>query len=315
MLKAKGKQSALIRVEPIRRPIYRLHRGQMIWGLIFISPWIIGFLLFKFLPTLASLVISFTDFYMLHPEQVHFVGLSNYVRLLSDQNAGVALFANMGYAMLAVPAQLVAALILASLLNSPRLKARTLLRTLFFMPSIVPGMAVFFLWNGFVDPNSGWLNRLILVPLGLPPFAGIYSESAFNFFLIMQLLWSIGPNFLIMLGAMQSINPELYEAARVDGAGPLTQLLQVTVPMLSPAIFFSLVISLIGVFGGTVLLDKSNPFTGGQSAYDSYLNSIMFSDFKLGYAASLAWVFFAIMIAATVFLFVSARRWVYYAEE
>ncbi len=299
----------------LRTSHYRLRQRQALTGLVFISPWLIGFALFKLLPILASLAISFTDFYALKPEQTHFVGFSNYLHLLHDQNVGLALVATFGYAMMAVPVQLLAALFFANLLNNSRLRGRTLLRTLFFMPSIVPGLAILLLWMGFADPQTGWLNQLILGPLHLPLYGGIRSESGYNSFLLLQLLWAIGPGFLIILGSMSSINPELYEAARVDGAGPTMQFLNVTIPMVSPAIFFSLVISLIGVFGGTVLLDQSNPFTGGQSAYDSYLNYVMFTDFKLGYAASLAWIFFLLMIAVTILLFSSARRWVYYAEE
>ncbi|HEY4690544.1 MAG TPA: sugar ABC transporter permease [Anaerolineae bacterium] len=284
-------------------------------GLAFLTPWLVGLLLLKLLPILASLFLSFTNFSMIRPQETQFVGLANYLQVLTDDVAGVALFSTASFALVSVPIQLIVALAFATLMNSRRLAGKTLLRTLFFMPSIVPGTAILALVLGFLDPNTGWLNRVILEPLGLPPSPGPFTAAGFEFFQILITLWSIGPGFLIMLGAMQGIPSEVHEAARVDGAGPLMRLLKITVPMISPAIFFSLVINLISIFGGAVLLDRGNPFTGSLSAYDNYINQIMFNDNRLGYAASLAWVFFGLMLIVTLFLFRASRRWVYYAED
>jgi multiple sugar transport system permease protein len=131
----------------------------------------------------------------------------------------------------------------------------------------------------------------------------------------MMALWSIGPGFLIMYGAMQAIPREIIEAARVDGAGPLTRLVSITLPMISPAIFFSLVINLTSAFGGSVLLDRGYLFSSSLSPMEGYINSIMFSKFELGYAAALAWVMFAVTMSITLVLFRSASRWVYFPEE
>jgi multiple sugar transport system permease protein len=279
-----------------------------------ISPWIIGFLLFKLAPILASLAFSFTDFNMLEPKGTQFSGLANYAHILRDQEAGFAFFSTLGLAVISMPLQLLVALGLAALLNSERLRGKTILRTLFFLPSIIPGTAILFMWTGFLDPTTGWLNRLILQPLGLPPYPGPFSEAGFTLLSAIQVLWSIGPGFLIMLGAMQAVPHELYEAARVDGAGPLMRFFNVTIPVISPAILFSLIISLIGVFGGVALLDRGNPFTGSSSAFDGYIYNVMFRGYDLGYAASLAWVFFALMMGVTLVLFKTANRWVYYPE-
>jgi multiple sugar transport system permease protein len=215
---------------------------------------------------------------------------------------------------MSVPLQLLIALGLAALLNSERLRGKTVLRTLFFLPSIIPGTAILFMWTGFLDPTTGWLNRLILQPLGLPPYPGPFSEAGFTLLSAIQVLWSIGPGFLIMLGAMQAVPQELYEAARVDGAGPLMRFINVTIPVISPAILFSLIISLIGVFGGVALLDRGNPFSGSSSPFDGYIYNVMFRGYALGYAASLSWVFFALMMGVTLVLFKTANRWVYYPE-
>jgi multiple sugar transport system permease protein len=287
------------------------HRAQ-ITGLLMIAPWFVGFLLFKLLPILASLGISFTNFHMLHPEQVQFIGIDNYLRFFRDTDAGFVLFATIALAISTIPLQIAAALMIAYLLNNPHLKARTALRTLFFLPSIIPSIAITFMWFGFTDPSTGWLSRFILEPLGLG--SDLFTESAVSFLFAVSSLWSIGPGMLIMLGAMQGISPELHEAARVDGAGPFVRFFSITLPMISPAIFFALVIDLISVFGGVVLLDPGNNFNGGTSPYDGYLSFQMFNRLDLGYAATLAWIFFVLVIFVTVILFRTSRHWVFYAD-
>ena len=130
-----------------------------------------------------------------------------------------------------------------------------------------------------------------------------------------MVLWSIGPGFFIMYGAMQSIPIELHEVARVDGAGPLMRFITITLPIISPAIFFSLVISLTSAFGGSVLLDRGYIFSYSLSPMENYINETMFTDFNLGYASALAWLMFALTMGITIVLFRSARRWVYFPEE
>ncbi len=284
-------------------------------GLLLISPWLIGFFLFKFLPILASFGLSFTDFYMLEPGETRFVGLENYARLLEDPAIGFLIVATISTAVSTIPLQLVASITLAALLSSPRLKARTAMRTLFFLPSIIPGVAILFMWFGFTDPNVGWLNRFILRPLGLTGFNDLYSDAAFAFLIAINSLWAIGPGMLIMLAAMQSVSSEIQEAARVDGAGPLLRFFRITLPLITPAIFFSLVINLIAVFGGVILLDRGNAFGGGGSPFNRYISYWIFDEWQLGYAASLAWLFFALVMVVVVILFTSSRRWVYYPDR
>jgi ABC-type sugar transport system permease subunit len=289
-----------------------LLRKAQITGLLLIAPWFVGFLLFKLLPILASLAISFTDFHMLHPEQIQFIGLENYWRFFRDADAGFVLFATIALAISTIPLQIAASLVIAYLLTNPHLKARNALRTLFFLPSIIPSIAITFMWFGFTDPNTGWLSRFILEPFGLG--GDLFTESAASFLFAVSSLWSIGPGLLIMLGAMQGISPELHEAARVDGAGPFVRFFSITLPLISPAIFFALVIDLISVFGGVVLLDRGNNFNGGTSPYDGYLTFHMFNRLDLGYAATLAWIFFVLVIVATAILFRTSRHWVFYAD-
>lgn len=285
-----------------------LARYSAIMGTIFILPWVVGFILLKLIPILAALGFSLTDFHMLRPEQTRFIGLANYLEILHDQQAGANLFASIGNFLFVVPIQMIAALGLASIFASERLRARPILRTLFFLPSILPAIGIFVIIGGLTDPTSGWLNRL-LEPLNIPPV------QFFNIFPILFSLWSIGPSFLIMLGAVQGVPKEVYEAARVDGAGPIMRFFAITIPMISPAIFFSLVINITNAFGGVVLLDRGLPYSQSLAPMEGYINFQMFTRLDLGYASALAWVMFIFVIVIILALFRSTRYWVYFPEE
>ncbi len=297
------------------RPRFNRQQQEGLIGLLFLLPWILGFILLKAGPILAALGFSFTDFRMLSPETTRFIGLDNYIRLLGDARAGGNIFGSISYFIITVPLQLAAALALAAVFSSERLKNRRFLRTLFFMPSIIPAAAIFFIFIGLVDPNSGWINKLILEPLGLPPIQSLFSAMGFTILLMVMALWSIGPGFLILLSAMQAIPAEIYEAARVDGAGPILRFVSITLPMISPAIFFTLVVNLTGVFGGAVLLDRGYLFSDSLSPMEGYITSTMFNEGDLGYASTLAWAMFAVTMTITILLFRSARKWVYFPEE
>ncbi len=287
-----------------------LRKYEATVGFLFLLPWIIGFLLFKMVPILSALGFSFTDFHMLTPEATRFIGLANYISFLKDRSAGASLFGSLSYFLLSVPIELFVAMGLAALFCSERLKGKRIMRTLFFMPSIIPAIAIFLVINGLTDPRTGWINRLILTPLGLSPNLPI-----FNIFSTILSLWTIGPGFLIMLAAMQAIPNELYEAARVDGAGPINRFISITIPMSSPAIFFSLVIDVISSFGGVALLDRGMSYSQSLSPMESYINYQMFSRQDLGYASALAWVMFIVVMVITILLFRSTRYWVHFPEE
>ena len=274
-------------------------------GLLFLAPWLIGFALLKALPILAALVFSLTNFKMLSPETTKFVGLENYIRFLSDSEAGASLFGSLGYFLWTVPLEMIVALALAAIFTSERLKNKRISQTLLFMTSIIPSTSIFFIFLGSLQ----YAERLIFTPLNLPPIEG------FGLLLPFMALWSIGPGFLIMYSAMESVPNEIYEAARVDGAGPIARFVYITLPMISPAIFFTLVINLTGAFGGAVLLDRGYILNFSLSPMEGYINQTMFLDADLGYASALAWVTFAVMMMITVFLFRSAKHWVYFPEE
>ena len=274
-------------------------------GLLFLAPWLIGFVVLKALPILAALIFSLTDFQMLSPEATTFVGLENYFRFFRDSEAGASLFGSLGYFLLTVPLEMILALALAAIFTSERLKNKSLSQTLIFMTSIIPSTSIFFIFLGSLQ----YAQRLILTPLNLPPIEGN------GLLLPFIAIWSIGPGFLILYSAMQSVPNEMYEAARVDGAGPLARFIYITLPMVSPAIFFTLVINLTGAFGGAVLLDRGYILNFSLSPMENYINNTMFLDADLGYASALAWITFAVMMGLTLILFWSARRWVYFPSE
>lgn len=274
-------------------------------GILFLSPWLIGFIVLKALPILAALVLSLTDFHMLTPEATKFVGLENYAHFFRDAEAGANLFGSLGYFLLTVPLEMIVALGLAAIFTSDRLKNKRMSQTLIFMTSIIPATSIFFIFLGSLQ----YAEQVIFRPLNLPPIQG------FGLLLPFMTLWSIGPGFLIIYSAMQSVPNEIYEAARVDGAGPFARFVFITLPMISPAIFFTLVINLTGAFGGAVLLDRGYILNFSLSPMEGYINYVMFQETDLGYASALAWITFALMIAMTVFLFRSANRWVYFPEK
>lgn len=289
-----------------------LRRREGIIGLLFLSPWLLGFILLKLLPILYTLGYSFTNFSLLKPGETAFVGIENYIHFATDLDAWSSLFGSLGYFLTTVPLELLVALGLAAILSNKRVRLKPVWRLLIFFPSIIPAAAISSVWLGFVNPNSGWLYRLILLPLGMPPLA---SEGGTPYLTTIMALWSIGPGFLIMYGAMLSVPKDLYEAARIDGAGPLMSFLTITLPMISPAIFFSLVINLTSAFGGSMLLDRGYIFSESLSPMEGYINQVMFTYARMGYASALAWVMFGVTMTITVILFQSARRWVYFPDE
>lgn len=252
---------------------------------------------------------------MLRPNEISFIGLENYLRLFQDDAVGFVFFQTIAMVLVTVPPQIVISIGLARILSLPQLKGRLFLRTMFFFPSIIPSIAILSVVAGFLDPVSGWLNLLIIEPLGLDGLNNLYSEGFMQMLLAINSLWAIGPGLLIILGALQGIPQDIQEAAKVDGAGPFTQLFTITLPMISPAIFFSLVINLVMAFGGVVLLDRGNRFSGSNSPVDGYITNIMFQRYNFGYAASLSWVFLITILVFIYIIFKTSDKWVFFPDR
>ncbi len=316
---------ASIRQEPVSLPIPSAltkgrrqrfqSRDKRLWGLLLISPWLIGLVLFKLAPLLATLGISFTDFFLLTPDTMSFVGLKNYIDMFKDPNLWSAFLGTFKLALIVIPLQTAAAILLASLLNDEKLRMKDTLRVLFFLPSIIPSAAALFMWQGFTNARSGWLNALFLNPLGLSKYIHFTNRGDTPSLLILATLWSIGPGFMIIMGAMQGIPLEIFEVALVDGANRLRRFFSITLPLVTPAIFFTLILNLTAVFGGAILLDRGYSFNSNLSSVDNYLYFILFNTFRLGSAASLALIFFVFLLVLILVLFATSKRWVYFPDR
>ncbi len=293
-----------------------LQQSRTLWGWVFLAPWVFGFLAFYFFPMIASFAFTFTDLQLTKPNEVSFVGLDNYRALLKDIYVGKSLKVTLSYMVLALPISILIPLGLATLLNSKQLWGRRLFRTLFYMPYIVPIISVTYIFNGFLNAQSGWLNRFLGL-LGISGPNWLYSSTWIYPALLMIGIWGTGNAMLTLLASMQTVPTELYEAARVDGAGPVTVFRRITLPLITPMIFYNLILSMIGLFRYFDVPYIISRGTGGPNDitlfYNIYFYRVAIQYDRMGYGATLAWLLFVIALIATVILFATARKWVYYA--
>jgi multiple sugar transport system permease protein len=261
--------------------------------------------------------------------RIRWLGLANYQEALGDSLMRKALWNTAYYSFIAVPLGLLVALMLAVLLNQ-KLKGISFFRTVFYMPHVIGGVATIMMWMWVFNPEFGLLNELLrtcvrpLMSLGLvdPAWRGpgwIYSETWAKPGVILMSLWGTGGAMLIFLAALQSVPDQLYEAARIDGASRFRQFLHVSVPQITPAIFFNLV---MGVIHSFQVFNEAYIMTAGEGGqnnallfYVLYLYNNAFRDFRMGYASALAWILFLILLGFTLLIVRSARAWVYYAGE
>jgi ABC-type sugar transport system permease subunit len=303
---------------------------EMKSGLTFLAPWIIGFIAFTFLPIIASLIFSFmdlriTDGILSSPK---FVGLDNYIRLFSDPQIWTgeggtrgSLWITVRFGLIALPVGILAPLGVALLLNNPNLRGGMVFRSLFYMPFIVPFIAAIFLWGGMLNAESGWINRA-LMSLGMARESVPNWANDINWvyptYVIMG-IWGIGNAILIMLAGLQSVPTELYDAAKVDGANTWQSFRNVTFPMISPVIFYNVTLSMVGLFQYFLVPLVVNNGTGRPGGatmfYNLYLYRTFFTFQNMSYGSAMAWLLFVIILVATLFLFGTARYWVYYAGE
>lgn len=287
-------------------------------GYAFVAPWLIGFLVLTVGPMVASIFISFTSWTMLSSPS--WVGFDNYEKILTDDVLfPVSLWNTAYYVLIAVPSGLVLALLLAMLLDR-KLRGIGVFRTIFFLPSITNMVAVSVLWLWVFNPEYGLLNS-ILQKVGVVGPLWLQSETWSKPALIIMSLWGIGGTMIIFLAALQGIPNELYEAAELDGAGSTRKFFHITLPMISPAMFFNLVMGIIGssqVFTQAFVMTGSvQPGSEGGPNHSTlflvlYLYKKAFQEFKMGYASALAWILFFIILAFTIMQMRLSKRWVYY---
>jgi multiple sugar transport system permease protein len=285
-------------------------RKEEIAGYLFILPWIVGFLVFQLGAMLTALVMSFLKADFLSPAR--FVGLRNFENLLDDGTFWIALKNTVFYAIGRMPFVLVLGLSIALLLNRDRWGVRGL-RTLYFLPSVTSGVAVALLWIWILNPDYGLLNAGLGV-LGIEGPKWLYSEEWALPALGLVSLWGVGNSMLIYLAGLRSVPVELYEAASLDGAGPIRKFFAVTLPMLTPTLFYTLVTGIIAsyqVFLNAYILTSGGP-NNATLTMVLYVYRKAFQEFNMGYASAVAWVLFLIILAFTLLVFRSSSTWVYY---
>jgi multiple sugar transport system permease protein len=303
-------QSAVIRAR--RKPISLRQREELDFYL-FIGLWLIGFILFTGGPVLASLAFSFTNWTGL--TTLEWVGLENFRQLLfEDELFWIATRNTFFYSFGAVLLGTIGALVVAILLNQ-KLPGTTFLRVIYYMPSIASGVAVSILWIWLLNPQVGLINYLLsLAGIKGPLWLG--SQQWALPALIVKSLWGIGANMIILLAGLQAIPVQLYEAAKIDGANQWDEFWHVTIPMLSPVLFFVIVISTINSF--QILTDVLVMTQGGPGTatfvFVYYIYQSAFQYLKMGYASALAWLLFALILALTLLQLWASRRWVYYED-
>jgi multiple sugar transport system permease protein len=279
-------------------------------GLGFLSPWLVGFLLFTLTPVALSFYYSLCDYSLL--QQPHFIGGANYRLLMEDPIFWKALVNTGLYALMALPAGMLVSLGLALLLNAP-IRGQAVYRTIIFLPSLVPTVASAMLWLWLFNAKLGLINNL-LAPLGIEGPGWLTTPEWALPALALMSLWGVGHTVVIYLAGLQDVPKELYEAAELDGAQAGSRLRHVTLPMISPVIFFNLVMAIIGtlqVFSIPFIMTQGGP---ARSTYffTMYLYDNAFAYLKMGYASAMAWIQLLIILALTGIAFWSSKRWVHY---
>lgn len=302
--------AALAATAPRKRGMNALARREAIDGYLFISPWIIGFILFTLGPMLASFSLVFTDWDLLSDPK--WGGMTNIQRLTTDRLVGLSLYNTAYYTVFSVPIRLGLALAVAILLNAS-VKGLAFWRTAFYLPAVVPAVANVILWLWMFNPTMGLFN-IILTTFGFAPSRWIWDPALSKASLVLMSTWTIGNVVVIFLAGLQSVPRSLYEAAQIDGGGGWTQFRHVTLPLISPVVLFNLVMGIIysfQVFTPAFLMTQGGPANTTLFTV-LYLYQVAFEQFRVGYASAIAWVLFAVILLFTLVQWKVADRWVYY---
>jgi multiple sugar transport system permease protein len=288
-------------------------RREAINGYLFVAPAVLGFLIWIVGPMLFSAWLSLTEWDLLSPPE--FVGLSNYRTMVQDRLFWQALRVTFYFTLVSVPLFQALAFAVALLMNV-KVRGITLFRTIYYLPSIVPVVANALLFAWIFNSDFGLLNA-VLRYFGLPKVLWLQNPTTAMPALIIMTLWGIGGAMLIYLAGLQGVPQQLYEAAEIDGANFWHRFRHVTVPMMSPVIFFNLLLGLIGAlqtFTQGYIITNGGP-QNATLFYALYLYRQAFTNFKMGYAAALAWVLFLIVLVLSIFVFRTLGRQVYYEGE
>lgn len=285
--------------------------GEYCWPALFAGPAIIGFLSFKLIPIAASFLIGLTDWRV--SAVPNWVGFANFHKILFDdplfwKSLGITL----GFTLMSVPTTMIVALLFAMLINL-RMPAVGVLRTIFYLPSIMPIVATSILWLWLFNPDLGLLNAGLRA-LGLPRSQWLYGEGSVLPSLAIMNLWGIGPMMIIFLGGLQSIPRDLYEAVDIDGGTGWDKFWNITLPILTPTILFNLVIGVIATlqsFVQAAIMTEGGP-NNASLFIVYYIYRTAFSFSQMGYASAMSWVFFVITCTIGFLILGTSRRWVFY---
>ncbi|RCX23653.1 carbohydrate ABC transporter membrane protein 1 (CUT1 family) [Fontibacillus phaseoli] len=286
-----------------------------LYGWLFALPAILGLLIFTLGPMIYSLYMSFTDYS--GSNSPGFIGLDNYKRMLGggDPYFYKSLAVTFYFVILSVPTGIVYSFLLAILLNQ-NVKGKSIFRTIFYLPSIVPIIAISFIWLWLLNPDLGLANEL-LSTLGLPGSQWIFGEKSVVPSLALMNLWTTGGTMIIFLAGLQDIPRSLYEAIEMDGGSRLAKLRHITIPMMTPTIFFNLIMGIINgfqVFSQAYVMTNGGP-NNASLFYVFYLYREAFQFSRMGSASAIAWVLFAIIMVLTYIVFKTSNKWVYYEGD
>jgi multiple sugar transport system permease protein len=296
------------------KPKFGMRVREEIAGYLFILPWLLGFLTFTAGAMVYSLYLSFfnadfmTDF--------TFAGLANYKQIFGEDELWLKAISNTAYfSFVSVPLLTILALLIALLLNQ-KVVGLSIFRTIYYLPSVVQGVAVAILWVWLFHPDFGPINGLLKI-FGLSGPAWLSTEEWAMPAIIIMSLWGVGGSMIIFLAGLQGIPQSFYDAAEIDGAGALASFWHITVPMMTPTLFFSLILGLIGslqMFTQAYVMTRGGP-NNATLTYVMHIYNKGFQQFEFGYASALAWVLFIIILLLTLFIMKSSSLWVYYEGE
>lgn len=292
----------------------RPRRKKRNWDVLYIAPWLIGFACFTLFPFLFSLYISFTKYNMLGTPK--WIGLNNYIGALTDAaEVGQSLGVTVQYMLISVPLRMVFALMVAVILNN-RIRFVRFFRTVYYLPSLLGGtVAISIVWKALFT-KQGVFNNLLAV-FGIQGLEWIGNPSTALFVLALLPMWQFGSSMLIFLAGLNAIPRELLEAAEVDGARPLRRFFRITLPLITPTVFFNLVMQVINAlqsFTSAYIVTNGGPINSTR-LFVYYIYQQAFVKHKFGYASALSWILFVIIMVFTAVLFSTQNRWVYYESD
>lgn len=300
--------------KPSKRNKIGIEASKARMGILFTLPWIIGLLLFYVYPLLSSVYYSFTSYSVLSPGK--FVGLQNYADLMKDDLFWKSIRNTLFFTVLSVPVNIVLGIAIALLLNT-KIKFIGVYRTIFFIPTLVPVVATATVWRWLLNSNYGLINS-ILGQFGIGPIPWLASASWSKISLVLIAAWGIGQSIIINLGGLQDISPEYYEAAAIDGANSWQKTIRITIPLLTPVIFYNVV---MGTINALQIFTLPYAMTGGEGSpthsltfYVMHLYNNAFGYMKMGYASAMAWILFLIILVLTVAIFGTSKKWVHYQQ-